>query len=259
MSVGRKSANFNGSLGFPLPVRVPHLDPGVLRRCPEQEPRVELTSPAPTLIALMARTLPLILSLLLTFAFAVASLGVLINAFVKFHHDLARLREVTPSGAVVKVDNHTILDPGKVSTAINALLIALSLASLLSVVRYPSSKIILLLALAIGFSSVWLLATTIAITVTYATKSAKVSASLDGISIPQSTINGVAKRIGLSPVYKDLWYIRVAAIVPWFAFLFASIAAVLMLHHWSASKKEGLTHKGAEEHERNLKDELSHT
>jgi hypothetical protein len=53
----------------------------------------------------MARTLSLILSLLLTFVFSAASLGVLVNALLMFRHDLSRLREVTPSGTVVNIDS----------------------------------------------------------------------------------------------------------------------------------------------------------
>jgi hypothetical protein len=170
-----------------------------------------------------------------------------------------------------------------VSTAVIALLIPQPLVALfvLSVSRYSSSKVFLALALLIGFYSVFLLATTVGFTVIIATKSAKVSASLDGVPVPQSIINDVAKSIGLTPVYKDFWYskcddlhfnarktdrclvlVRVAAIVPWFACFFAFTASALMLHHWLALKKEaekGLTQNLAEEHESDFKEELSPT
>jgi hypothetical protein len=130
----------------------------------------------------------------------------------------------------VNVDGNNILTIGRVSTAIHALLILLSLLALaaLHITRYSSAKTSLVLAGLLGFSAIWLLPTTIAFTVVFATKAAKISASLGGISLSQAIIEAEERAFGLTPVYKHKMYLRVATIIPWFTFLFAAISSVLM-------------------------------
>lgn len=175
----------------------------------------------------MARSVPLLLSLFLTFAFAVASLGVLINAFVKSNDEANYVQTVAPKGTIVNIGDDgeystvmvkkkrtlliqllDILTTGKVSSAIQAVLILLSLLSLaaLSITRFSSPKAFLLLGALLAFSTVWLLATTIAFTVIFATKSAKITATAGGVVIPQNIISVIQASLGLTPVYKELGY-----------------------------------------------------
>jgi hypothetical protein len=199
----------------------------------------------------MSRKIPLITSLLLTIAFSIVGLAVVGNAFFKSRNEISHLQHLIPTNTQVHVNDENILDTGRVSIAIHAVLLVLSLAALLkvSVARFSSSKGSLPLALAIGFCSVWLLATTIAFTVIFASKSAKVSATQNGITVPQSIVSSLASALGLSPQYKKHGYLRAAAILPWFTFLFASVSSVLLLTHSSTSKKGGLARADAEKDE----------
>lgn len=54
----------------------------------------------------MARSVPLLLSLFLTFAFAVASVGVLIDAFVKSNDEKSYVKKVAPAGTFVDINDH---------------------------------------------------------------------------------------------------------------------------------------------------------
>jgi len=135
-----------------------------------------------------------------------------------------------PTGTTVNVEDSNLLDIGKVSTAIHALIILLSLLALaaLSIPRYSSAKISLLLAGLLGFSAIWLLPTTIAYTVVFAKKAAYITARLGNVSLPQAIIEAEEEAFGLTPVYKHKKYLRVVAIIPWFTVLFTAISSVLM-------------------------------
>lgn len=101
-----------------------------------------------------------------------------------------------------------IINAGKVSTAVQGLIIALVIDSAFAIF-YRSrirSKLLVILSSLLAFCSLWLLAVTIAFTVIFATKSARVSASLNGLQLPQSIINAQAHALGVSPVYKDQSY-----------------------------------------------------
>lgn len=98
------------------------------------------------------------------------------------------------------------------------------------------------------FGALWLLATVIACDVIFATRSTKVTVTLGGIVVPQSSIQPIQQAIGISPEYKQKWYctyspgrvsgflanscnlkVKLCAILPWFASLFATVSGLLLL------------------------------
>ncbi|OAX42765.1 hypothetical protein K503DRAFT_766467 [Rhizopogon vinicolor AM-OR11-026] len=78
------------------------------------------------------------------------------------------------------------------------------------------------------FGALWVLATVIACDVLFVTGSSKISATIGEIAVPQSVIQQIEQEIGVSPEYKDKWYLRLCAILPWFAFLFATLSGLLL-------------------------------
>lgn len=56
------------------------------------------------------------------------------------------------------------------------------------------------------FGALWVLATVIACDVLFATRSTKITATLDGVAVPQSVVEQIEQEIGVSPVYKNKWY-----------------------------------------------------
>jgi len=98
------------------------------------------------------------------------------------------------------------------------------------------------------FSALWLLAAVIACDVFFATRSTKVTATVGEFAISQTSIQQIEKAMGISPEYKDKWYracavclctigvnssltsckVRLCAILPWFAVLFATLSGLLL-------------------------------
>jgi hypothetical protein len=57
----------------------------------------------------MTRSVPLTLTLLLTFAFAVTGLALFIDAFVKARDEKDYLKQIVPTGTTVNVDDNSKL------------------------------------------------------------------------------------------------------------------------------------------------------
>ncbi|KAI6121077.1 hypothetical protein F5141DRAFT_1022113 [Pisolithus sp. B1] len=169
-------------------------------------------------------------TLFLSFAFAVVGLGVSINARIKANQAVKEVYNAAPQGAVVNVNTKDISDAGSVVLAGCALQVVLS-ALFIIFVFFPRRTTALSLRIQgwlLYFCGLWLLATLIPFDVFFATRQAKVSATLDGISVPTAEIQNIEQTLGLSPYYKDASYLKLVAILPWFAFLFAVIAGVIL-------------------------------
>ncbi|KAF9788480.1 hypothetical protein BJ322DRAFT_1106470 [Thelephora terrestris] len=180
-------------------------------------------------------------ALFLSFDFAVISAGLLIHAFVASNDQVKNLRAAVPRGTVLNINRNDITTAGQVSTAVQALIIGLTTASALAVLFRSKirPKFFVILGSLLAFASLWLLSVTIAFTVIFATRSARVSASLGGIQLPQAVISAQARALGVSPVYKDQPYLLHAAILPWFAWLFTTVAAAAMFSESRAESTSG--------------------
>jgi len=171
-----------------------------------------------------------LLALFFSFDFALVGAALLIRAFVASNDQVKHLRAAVPRGTVLNINRDDITMAGQVSAAVQALIIAFLTVSALAVFYRSKTrpKFFIVLGSLLAFASLWLLSVTIAFTVIFATKSARVSASIGGVQLPQSIINAQARALGVSPVYKDQPYLLHAAILPWFAWLFTTLAAVAM-------------------------------
>lgn len=94
------------------------------------------------------------------------------------------------------------------STAVQASVIALTIVSAYAVLNRSKTrpKFFVILGSLLSFASLFLLSVTIAFTVIFATKSARVSAFLGGVQLSQSMVDAQARALGVSPVYKDQSY-----------------------------------------------------
>ncbi|KAF9648324.1 hypothetical protein BDM02DRAFT_3129112 [Thelephora ganbajun] len=169
-------------------------------------------------------------ALFFSFDFAIVSIGLLINAFVSSNNQVKNLRAVVPRGTVLNVNRNDILTTGKVSTAVQALIIILTILSAYAIFNRSKTrpKFFVVLGSLLSFTSLWLLSVTIAFTAIFATKSARVSAFVGGVQLSQSIIDAQARALGVSPVYKDQSYLLHATILPWFTWLFTTVAAVAL-------------------------------
>jgi hypothetical protein len=178
----------------------------------------------------MASKILLLISLFLTFAFSVVGWSVVINALVKSNQESSYIKSEAPDGIIVDINYHDIYSVCAVIAAACALLTALSLVSAFSQMSSFGRKqrVLHFQAFLMLFGALWLLATVIACDVLFATRSTKITATLNGSAVPQSSIQQMEQNIGVSPEYSKKWYLRLCAILPWFAVLFATLSGLLL-------------------------------
>ncbi|KIM59909.1 hypothetical protein SCLCIDRAFT_979116 [Scleroderma citrinum Foug A] len=150
--------------------------------------------------------IPRLILLFLTFVFAVVSFSVGINAAVKSIQQRNKVYNEAPKGTTVKIDFSDIFDVGAVLTAgcgVLFIVSAFSLVSLFRPLRNNSAHFLRIQEWALFFCAIWIFATVIPYDVFFATRSAKVTASLGGVSVSQAIIQSIEKSLGVSPVYKE--------------------------------------------------------
>lgn len=187
----------------------------------------------------MASKILLLVSLFLTFAFSVIGLSVVINALVKSNQESSYVKSAAAlDGIVVDLNYHNIYSVCSVIGAVCALLTVISIFSTFSQTlsigktrRFLRPQAFLML-----FGALWLLATVIACDVLFATRSTQVTATLDGFAVSQSVIQQMEQSIGVPPEYSKKWYLRLCAVLPWFAVLFATLSG-LLLHNAARNTK----------------------
>ncbi|KAJ6598189.1 hypothetical protein DFH09DRAFT_1356521 [Mycena vulgaris] len=174
-----------------------------------------------------------LVSLFLAWAFAVISLGVGINAFVKSNQDKSEIRDQVPPPTTVSIDTNDVFQSGVVVTTISALIVVLctlflGLLFLDSSRRSGlSTRTLVLQYLTLGFLVVWLFATQIPLTLFVATRSVKVEAFIDGIKLPDKFVTTIERALGAKTKYSSYDYLKLLAILPWFTLFFTFIAVVV--------------------------------
>ncbi|OSD07932.1 hypothetical protein PYCCODRAFT_1357883 [Trametes coccinea BRFM310] len=174
--------------------------------------------------------LPRLAALSLAFVFGVVGFAMGINALVKSNDqkDLVK-KQAAPLGATVNIDTDDVFDVGCVVTVVCALVALTSLASLVSLLFARSARAFTFLGLFLSFLTIWLFASLVPMTDFVANRQAKVSAFLGTVPLPDSIIQTVQQQLGVTSVYRDIHYLRLAVILPWIAFLFSAIASALEL------------------------------
>jgi len=179
--------------------------------------------------------IPLLVSLFLTFALSVTGFALGIHALISSMHDKDRLKKLSVPGTTVTINTNDVLDAGYVLTAGLGLTFVVALAGMLGAARHSSASsathrpnaILRFLGPALAFCSVWLFATLIPVTTFVANRSAKVAAYAGSTKLPDSFVDGTIKALGISTRYNSFGYLKLLAIVPWFAFLLAVISTII--------------------------------
>jgi hypothetical protein len=156
-------------------------------------------------------------SLSLTNALAVVAGSVGLNALIKSNQIQTKLHHAAPPGTLLIINIHDTLRSGITSTSISA---AISVATFLFLSfnifapRLTEGRALRIQGAILAFFALWLFAAETAFTVFFATRQAKVSASLGGVAIPQNVIAGVEKSLGATRIYKDIWYRESTQFIP---------------------------------------------
>jgi len=165
----------------------------------------------------------------LAWSWAFVAIGAEINALVKSNQLKDHVKHVVPSPTIVVINDNDIFRSGAVATSISALIAASCTLLIFFQLHGPLSPTALRLqGASLAFCAVWLFSVLVPYTLFYATRGAKVYASIDGVSLPEEAVKTVEGALGLTSTYKDLHFLRLVAILPWFTFLFTIIASVTL-------------------------------
>jgi len=182
-----------------------------------------------------------LVSLALSWAFAVIAASVGLYAEITGERDKKRYMQLVPSSVRVEVDISDILVSGACATVASTFIGIFAFCSfictfittttttinvgtcILSVMGSLRTQAILL-----SIASLFLLASMIPYMIFFSTRSASVKAFIGGSLIPDSVVQSAAKSLGVNGEYKSVSYLKLVAIFPWFTLLAAFIAIVLL-------------------------------
>ncbi|KAF8628291.1 hypothetical protein AX17_005995 [Amanita inopinata Kibby_2008] len=168
-------------------------------------------------------------TLVLAWAWSLVAVGAGLNALVKSNQLKNRVKHIVPPPTVVVIDDNDVFQTGVVATTVSALVALLCTIFVLFHLRAPLSSFPLRIqAFLLAFCAAWLLAALVPYTHYYATRSAIVAAFIGGTQLPEAAVQTVQRSLGLTSRYKDLWFLRLFAILPWFTFLFTLAASVVL-------------------------------
>ncbi|TFK66464.1 hypothetical protein BDN72DRAFT_899796 [Pluteus cervinus] len=201
-------------------------------------------------------------SLAMTCAWGIIAGSVGLNALVKSNQEKSSIHHAVPPPTIVIINTSDIFNSGVVLTTVSALIAATSFLFVLhhflssfsirnrksittapstgpgtasvsdhtpqEIRVHPSARALFVRSLILGFLGVWLLATLIPFTVFFATRSANVRAFLGGIELSPNLIATVEHSLGLTTVYREISYLRLVAVLPWFTMLFTLFSAALL-------------------------------
>jgi hypothetical protein len=151
-----------------------------------------------------------------------------LNALIKSNQQKSTLRHVALP-TVVKINTLDITQVGIVATVACTLVSVLSSAFLLAmfIPKFNRRSSLKLESFSLLFATIMLFSSLIVFTDFYANRSAKITATLGTVIIPQAIIDKTAAALGQTSVYKDIDYLKWVTYIQWFTFLFATIATVV--------------------------------
>jgi hypothetical protein len=106
-----------------------------------------------------------------------------------------------------------VFHSGAIVTAVSALIALFSFIFIIHVLAVPSgsrlARALRVHGAVLAFCGVWLFASIVPFTFYFATRTAKVTASLNGIQLPSSLVNQAEQALGTTSVYKKISYCTV--------------------------------------------------
>ncbi|KAI1798268.1 hypothetical protein LXA43DRAFT_20765 [Ganoderma leucocontextum] len=169
-------------------------------------------------------------SLFLSFAFGVVGLALNANAFVKSNNQKSDVLRVAPRGTSIDIDDSDVFDSGAAVTAFCGALALVSCVSLGLLLLRPAKsngRTLRWQGVFLSVSTVGLFAALVAMTNFVANGGAKVTASVNGVPVPAVVVQSLQQALGVTTVYHEIGYLKLAAILPWIAFLFGVTSSVL--------------------------------
>jgi len=182
-------------------------------------------------------------SLAMAWAWGVIAGSVGLNALIKSNQEKTRLRKSVPAPAEVTINTNDVLRTGIVLTVAGAVIAVVCsfFILILFIARRTAVRTFVAQSFILAFCATWLLATLIPFTYYFATRSAKVTASIGGIPLPDSIVKGAEEALGSTSVYRKIPYLRLVAILPWITVFFTILAAAVVFV--AADRASGTAHE----------------
>jgi len=164
----------------------------------------------------------------LSWVFAVIAACVGLNALIKSNQEKTKLKKLG-APAVVDIDTSDIFNVGVVATSAS-LLISVLVGNFVGGMVIPATRALAartlrLQAIILTLACVFLFGAMIPYMVFFVNRQASVKAFVNGVRLPDSIVKGVEASSGSTRVYKDIFYLKLVAILPWFSLFFSLIAA----------------------------------
>ncbi|KAJ7671996.1 hypothetical protein B0H17DRAFT_1335341 [Mycena rosella] len=182
-----------------------------------------------------------LVTLFLAWEWAVVSLAVEINAFVKSKKAKDAIMKIIPAQTTISFDSSDVFQSSAVVTTVSALILVLCTVYFIILLvdiksrSGVSTRTLTLQYLSLAICVIVLFATQVAVSIFVSTRSVKVSASVDGLALPDSVVQTVERELGVSTEYSSFEYLVLIAVLPWFTFLFTLIAVIVT---FIASRRE---------------------
>ncbi|KAJ7182881.1 hypothetical protein C8R43DRAFT_968388 [Mycena crocata] len=176
---------------------------------------------------------PRLITLFLAWVWAIIALGVEINALAKSNKDKTAITDEIPPPTKVSLDTSDVFQSAAVVTTVTLIILALSTLYILLLVIDSNSRsgistrTLPLQYFSLAFLALWLFAVQIPLSVFVSQRSIKVAASIGGVTIQDGVLKTIERALGAKTAYKDYYYLKLLAILPWFLFLFTLAAAVV--------------------------------
>jgi hypothetical protein len=153
-----------------------------------------------------------VFSLLLAFVWSTISASLGLYALIQSNKEKSHLKAAVPPPTHVIIDTNDVLGAGASATAAFTLIAIVTLLPIFSSLFYrhhktnPSPRALRILAGTLVFAALWLIASLIPYTFFFATRSARVTATIGSIVVPAATIQQVEQSLGATPVYRKKTY-----------------------------------------------------
>ncbi|KAF8147982.1 hypothetical protein B0H34DRAFT_270310 [Crassisporium funariophilum] len=171
-----------------------------------------------------------VMALSLAWCWGVIGAAVGLNALIKSNKQIDAAKHAIPAPTVITIDTRDVSIPGILSSTASLLIVLFTTLFLSMTLARPKSfrTTFVLQGVLLATCALWLFVVLVPMTLFYARRAARVQAFLDGVQLPDGVVLTVQKALGFTSVYRNIPYLSFATILPWFTFLFTSIAAIAL-------------------------------
>ncbi|KAJ3513481.1 hypothetical protein NLJ89_g2929 [Agrocybe chaxingu] len=202
-------------------------------------------------------------ALIISWCFAVIASSVGLNALIKSNQEKSKLKRLAPSPTRVEIDTDDISAAGIVATTASLLIAVLAsnffCAMYLSFTKAFSARTLRLQGIILFVASLFLFGALVPYLVYFVNRHAVVSAFVGDTQLPDSVVKAVESASGSTSVYKDIYYLKLVAILPWFSLLFSLVASAILFKAGSSTPKpEPTPAKATDSSSASEKEDASH-